>query len=46
MDMQGIYDLVGDRVRNVFDAQAVLIATFNYEAGTEHFQYEIGRAKV
>ncbi len=41
MDMQGIYDLVGERVRNVFDAQAVLITTFNYETGTEHFQYAI-----
>src|SRR5687768_17303860 len=28
LDMQAIYDLVGDRIQNVFDAQAVIIATF------------------
>lgn len=39
MDMQGIYDLVGDRIRELFDAQVVAIATFDYESGTEHFQY-------
>jgi GAF domain-containing protein len=39
IDMQGIYDLVGERVRVLFDAQAVIIATFDYESGTEHFRY-------
>ncbi|NBB76913.1 MAG: GAF domain-containing protein, partial [Bacteroidetes bacterium] len=39
MDMQGIYDLVGDRVRNLFDAQVVGIATFDHDAGIESFQY-------
>jgi GAF domain-containing protein len=39
MDMQGIYDLVGDRIRDLFDAQAVIIATFNHEDNIEHFQY-------
>ena len=41
MDMQAIYDLVGNRIRELFDAQAVIIATFDPEAGTEHFQYTI-----
>ena len=41
LDMQAIYDLVGERIRNVFDAQAVIIATFDHETGTEHFQYVI-----
>jgi len=39
MDMQGIYDLVGDKVRDIFDAQAVLIATFDHEADLECFHY-------
>jgi len=39
MDMQGIYDLVGDRIRDLFDAQVVIIATFNHEDSLEHFQY-------
>jgi len=29
--MQEIYDLVGDQVRGIFDAQAVMIATFDHE---------------
>ncbi len=39
MDMQGIYDLVGDKIRELFDAQAVIIATFNIETTMEYFQY-------
>ena len=39
LDMQGIYDLVGDRIRDLFDAQVAIIATFNHEDGTEHFHY-------
>ncbi len=41
MDMQAIYDLVGTRIQELFDAQAVIIATFDYEAGTENFNYTI-----
>src|SRR6056297_3231189 len=39
MDMQGIYDLVGDRLRELFDAQVTGIYTFDQDAGLEHFQY-------
>lgn len=39
MDMQGIYDLVGDKIRELFDAQVAAVATFNYENNTEEFQY-------
>ncbi len=39
MDMQGIYDLVGDRVRSLFNAQVVAMATFNFENNTEEFHY-------
>src|SRR4029079_8360017 len=41
LDMQGIYELVGDRIRHVFDAQVVLISTFNHEEGVEEFKYLI-----
>ncbi|MEO6347591.1 MAG: GAF domain-containing protein, partial [Aquaticitalea sp.] len=39
MDMQGIYDLVGDKIRNLFDAQVTAIAIFNHETKTEYFHY-------
>jgi GAF domain-containing protein len=39
MDMQGIYELVGDRIRELFDAQVTMICTFDYENKAEHFQY-------
>ena len=41
MDMQSIYDLVGDKIQELFDAQAVIIATFDHEAKTELFHYTI-----
>jgi GAF domain-containing protein len=39
MDMQGIYDLVGDRIRDLFDSQVTMIVTFDQDSSTEHFQY-------
>jgi transcriptional regulator with GAF, ATPase, and Fis domain len=39
LDMNAIYDLVGNKIRDVFDAQAVVIATFDHENGTEKFNY-------
>ena len=39
MDMQGIYELVGDRIRNLFDAQVTGVVTFNHEDKTEEFKY-------
>ncbi len=39
MDMQGIYDLVGERIRELFDAQVAMICTFAHENKMEHFQY-------
>jgi GAF domain-containing protein/CheY-like chemotaxis protein/tetratricopeptide (TPR) repeat protein len=33
LDMQSIYDLVGNKIREIFDAQVVLIDTFDLEAG-------------
>jgi GAF domain-containing protein len=39
MDMQGIYELVGERVRDLFDAQVAAIVTFDLNQKTEHFVY-------
>ncbi|MDR9367370.1 MAG: GAF domain-containing protein, partial [Balneolaceae bacterium] len=39
MDMQGIYDLVGEKIRDLFDSQVTVIANFNHESKTEDFQY-------
>ena len=39
MDMQGIYDLVGDRIRDLFDAQVAGIGTFDHDKKIEYFQY-------
>ncbi|MBK7562008.1 MAG: GAF domain-containing protein [Chitinophagaceae bacterium] len=41
LDMQAIYDLVGERIRLLFNAQAVMIVTFDHETATEHFKYII-----
>ncbi|MCO6451639.1 MAG: GAF domain-containing protein [Caldilineales bacterium] len=44
MDMQGIYDLVGDRIVDIFDAQAVLIIGYDVPNNLllPHFIYEKG----
>ncbi len=39
MNMQGIYNLVGDKIRDIFDAQIVAIAIFDHEREMEEFQY-------
>jgi GAF domain-containing protein/CheY-like chemotaxis protein/anti-sigma regulatory factor (Ser/Thr protein kinase) len=45
LDMQVIYDLVGDQIRDIFDAQVVSIATFDHKAEREHFRYLIEKGK-
>ncbi|HLF46273.1 MAG TPA: GAF domain-containing protein [Chitinophagaceae bacterium] len=45
LDIQGIYNLVGDRIRDLFDAQVVAIATFNHEDATEKFQYIVEKGE-
>ena len=41
LDIQAIYDMVGNKIRELFDAQVVVIATLDKENGMEHFQYHI-----
>jgi PAS domain S-box-containing protein len=45
LDPQAIYDLVGDRIREVFDAQVVDIATYDEPSGLLHFPYTIERGE-
>ena len=45
LDMKAIYEMVGDRIRNLFDAQVVAIATFDHEKETETFQYLIEKGE-
>jgi GAF domain-containing protein/CheY-like chemotaxis protein len=45
LDMQAIYDLVGDRIRDVFNAQAVIIATLDQHSGMEEFKYLIEKGE-
>ncbi|CAN5241164.1 hypothetical protein BH20BAC1_BH20BAC1_03370 [soil metagenome] len=41
MSMEGIYMLVGDRIRDLFDAQTVVIRIYDYENQLEHYKYTI-----
>jgi GAF domain-containing protein/CheY-like chemotaxis protein len=43
MDMQGIYDLVGDRIQKIFDAQIAGINLYDRNTGLIHFPYVIER---
>jgi PAS domain S-box-containing protein len=43
LDAQAIYDAVGDRIREVFDAQVVSIATVDDASGLVHYPYLIER---
>jgi len=44
LDIQAIYDLVGDEIQKIFDAQVVLIISFDevYETRTLHYFWELG----
>jgi PAS domain S-box-containing protein len=43
LDLQTIYDLVGEKLREVFDAQVVDIAVHDEDAGLMRFVYQIER---
>jgi PAS domain S-box-containing protein len=43
LDPQAIYDAVGDRIREIFDAQVVSIRTLDEATGLMHFPYIIER---
>jgi GAF domain-containing protein/CheY-like chemotaxis protein len=43
LDMQAMYDLVGDKIQESFDAQVVDIGLFDFEARLTHYPYTIER---
>jgi GAF domain-containing protein/CheY-like chemotaxis protein len=45
LDMQGIYDAVGDKIREIFDAQTVIIGTLDHKLkqGTFNYFHEMGK---
>jgi PAS domain S-box-containing protein len=45
LDPQAIYDLVGDKLQEVFDAQVVSISTYDAAAGLLSFPYVIERGE-
>src|SRR5688572_31759077 len=45
LDMQAIYELVGDRIIKVFNAPNLVIRTFDHETGKEHWRYSIEKGE-
>jgi GAF domain-containing protein/DNA-binding response OmpR family regulator/tetratricopeptide (TPR) repeat protein len=45
LEIQAIYDLVGDKIRDIFDAQIVLIGTLDTVNQTEEFKYNIEKGQ-
>ena len=45
LDIQGIYDLVGDKLHEIFKSDILYIAVYHSEKNTTSFPYAIGRAK-
>lgn len=43
VDIQGIYDLVGDKIREIFDAQVVAISTYDRATASIYYRYVIER---
>ena len=43
LEMQAMYDLVGDRIQEIFDAQVVDIGILDPASGLIHFPYTIER---
>ena len=43
LDLQAMYDLVGDKIQEIFDAQVVDIGIYDFDAGLTHYPYTIER---
>ncbi len=43
LDMQAMYDLVGDKIQEIFEAQVVDIGIFDFEEGLVRYPYAIER---
>jgi len=44
LEMQAIYDLIGDKIQNIFDAQVVDIGLYDHTDNLIHFPYIIERS--
>lgn len=44
-DIQSIYDLVGEKIRTIFDAQVVSIGSYEFEEEKCHFKYDIEKGE-
>ena len=45
LDMQSMYDLVGDKIRDIFDAQVVDIGIYNFEREVTNYPYTIEKGE-
>jgi PAS domain S-box-containing protein len=45
LEMQAIYELVGDQIRDLFDAQSVMILTYDQPARLQHVRYCIEKGQ-
>jgi len=45
LEVQAIYDLIGDKIRDVFDAQVVMISTYDLQTDTVEHRYAIERGE-
>jgi GAF domain-containing protein/CheY-like chemotaxis protein/HAMP domain-containing protein len=43
LDMQGIYEAVGDKIREIFDVQQVQLMVYDRQTDTEYYPYLIGK---
>ncbi len=44
-DIQSIYDLVGEKIRTIFDAQVVSIGSYDFAEEKCHFKYDIEKGE-
>jgi signal transduction histidine kinase len=45
LDIQAIYELLGEKIRDIFDANTVVLATFDLEKNMMHRRYTVERDK-
>jgi signal transduction histidine kinase/DNA-binding response OmpR family regulator/tetratricopeptide (TPR) repeat protein len=45
LEARAIFELVGERLRELFDSQGISITTFDVEAGTRHYAYMLERGQ-
>ena len=45
LELQAIYDAVGDKIQEIFDAQVVAIAIYDEPTGLMHYPYTIERGE-